>query len=33
MAGKAKKARDYGIPIVHPTAYQRMLSLLPPIQR
>jgi hypothetical protein len=32
MSGKAKKARDYGIPIVHPTAYQSMLSSLPPIQ-
>jgi DNA polymerase-3 subunit epsilon len=26
MSGKAKKARQYGIPIVHPTAYQAMLD-------
>ncbi|MFI6134158.1 exonuclease domain-containing protein [Micromonospora sp. NPDC051141] len=26
MSGKAKKARQYGIPIVHPTAYQNMLT-------
>ena len=25
MSGKAKKARQYGIPIVHPTAYRTML--------
>lgn len=29
MSGKAKKARQYGIPIVHPTAYQDMLAALP----
>ena len=28
MSGKAKKARQYGIPIVHPTAYQQMLARL-----
>lgn len=26
MSGKAKKARQYGVPIVHPTAYKRMLD-------
>lgn len=26
MSGKAEKARRYGIPIVHPTAYQHMLN-------
>ena len=26
MSGKAKKARQYGIPIVHPTAYRSMLA-------
>jgi DNA polymerase-3 subunit epsilon len=29
MSGKAKKARQYGIPVVHPTAYQDMLATLP----
>lgn len=28
MSGKAKKARQYGVPIVHPTAYQAMLDTL-----
>ncbi|MCW3817727.1 exonuclease domain-containing protein [Micromonospora sp. DR5-3] len=28
MSGKAKKAHQYGIPIVHPTAYKRMLTNL-----
>ncbi|MFI5893917.1 BRCT domain-containing protein [Actinoplanes sp. NPDC051513] len=28
MSGKAKKARQYDIPIVHPTAYQTMLDTL-----
>jgi DNA polymerase-3 subunit epsilon len=28
MSGKAKKARQYGVPIVHPTAYQAMLKSL-----
>jgi DNA polymerase-3 subunit epsilon len=28
MSGKAKKARQYDIPIVHPTAYQDMLATL-----
>ncbi|WBB52466.1 exonuclease domain-containing protein [Verrucosispora sp. WMMD573] len=26
MSGKAEKARQYGIPIVHPTAYKQMLA-------
>ncbi|MBQ1073515.1 hypothetical protein KBX06_10115 [Micromonospora sp. C31] len=26
MSGKAKKARQYGIPVVHPAAYQSMLA-------
>ncbi|MET7750412.1 exonuclease domain-containing protein [Micromonospora sp. NPDC005367] len=26
MSGKAKKAQQYGIPIVHPTAYQKLLA-------
>lgn len=29
MSGKAKKARQYNIPIVHPTAYKNMLQSLP----
>jgi DNA polymerase III subunit epsilon len=29
MSGKAKKARQYDIPIVHPAAYQNMLATLP----
>ncbi|WP_433528421.1 exonuclease domain-containing protein [Micromonospora sp. CA-263727] len=28
MSGKAEKARRYGIPIVHPTAYRQMLASL-----
>jgi DNA polymerase-3 subunit epsilon len=28
-SGKAEKARQYGIPIVHPAAYKKMLELLP----
>ncbi|MFJ6199239.1 hypothetical protein [Micromonospora sp. NPDC092111] len=28
MSGKAKKARQYGIPIVHPTAYKQFLASL-----
>ncbi|MFI6225870.1 exonuclease domain-containing protein [Micromonospora echinospora] len=28
MSGKAKKARQYGIPIVHPTAYKQLLTNL-----
>jgi DNA polymerase-3 subunit epsilon len=31
MSGKAKKARQYGIPIVDPTAYQDMLATLPAV--
>ncbi|MEV1017031.1 exonuclease domain-containing protein [Micromonospora sp. NPDC049801] len=26
MSGKARKARDYGVPVVHPIAFQRMLA-------
>ncbi|MFI7605879.1 hypothetical protein ACIBTV_12220 [Micromonospora sp. NPDC049366] len=26
LSGKAKKGRQYDIPIVHPVAYQRMLA-------
>ncbi len=26
MSGKAKKARQYGVPIVHPQAYRAMLE-------
>ena len=26
MSGKAKKARQYGVPVVHPIAYRRMLA-------
>ncbi len=26
MSGKAKKARQYGVPIVHPVAYRDMLA-------
>jgi DNA polymerase-3 subunit epsilon len=29
MSGKAKKAHQYGIPIVHPTAYRTMLDEMP----
>ncbi|ASW55043.1 exonuclease domain-containing protein [Plantactinospora sp. KBS50] len=28
MSGKAKKARQYGVPVVHPTAYRRLLAEL-----
>ncbi|MGC4861129.1 exonuclease domain-containing protein [Micromonospora sp. DT41] len=28
MSGKAKKARQYAVPVVHPVAYQRMLANL-----
>ncbi|UQU62663.1 hypothetical protein COUCH_26995 [Couchioplanes caeruleus] len=28
MSGKAEKARRYGIPIVHPTAFQQMLNIV-----
>ncbi|GIF12678.1 exonuclease domain-containing protein [Actinoplanes teichomyceticus] len=30
MSGKAKKARQYGVPIVHPSAYKAMLKSLVP---
>ena len=28
MSGKAKKARQYGIPVVHPVAYRAMVEAL-----
>jgi DNA polymerase-3 subunit epsilon len=28
MSGKAKKARQYGVPVVHPQAYRAMVETL-----